>query len=366
MRLLLADFHHLGDLVLTWPFQRGAVAAGHTLHVTCRPPAEALQKLAFPEVPVTPWAPPWHDESPAGGRRGLIGQIRAIHAFAQDLKAQKYEAAVGIWPDPRVGLLFRLAEIPVRIGLPSTPANLYASAQPHRKSTLRQGQLAEHLTNAIGQPLLTHHLNRPQDGIHQLDLWQAAARHLDFTTNLATPWITPPSTPTPLPAPSPPQFLLHPGGRLPTKRWPIGHFQQVAGEFLVRQPAWQVVWLQGPGDPDLPASCLQTGRVVVVTTFSELAEVICGCSLLLGNDSFPAHFAAALGVSTLTLFGSADPAWFAPGGNIEATLSTSLCPYRPCLDLCRQPSLICLESIEPGSVLAKLKPLTGDKGKGLG
>ena len=45
---------------------------------------------------------------------------------------------------------------------------------------------------------------------------------------------------------------------------------------------------------------------------SEVKSLLRGASLFVGNDSGPAHMAAALGIPVIVLFGSSDPAIWGP------------------------------------------------------
>ena len=45
---------------------------------------------------------------------------------------------------------------------------------------------------------------------------------------------------------------------------------------------------------------------------SEIKSLLSGASLFIGNDSGPAHIAAAFGVPVVVLFGSSDPVTWAP------------------------------------------------------
>jgi ADP-heptose:LPS heptosyltransferase len=56
------------------------------------------------------------------------------------------------------------------------------------------------------------------------------------------------------------------------------------------------------------------GTVVDELTLEELAGVLAGGRLCVGNDSGVSHLAAALGTPTVAVFGATDPAVWAPRG----------------------------------------------------
>ncbi len=85
-------------------------------------------------------------------------------------------------------------------------------------------------------------------------------------------------------------------------------------------------------------------------SLGELISVLNGASLMVGNDSGPVHIAAALGVKTVTIFGSTSPEWTAPLGRFTRTVinrpECSPCFKRECPD----GSLRCLKGVEAGDV----------------
>ena len=78
------------------------------------------------------------------------------------------------------------------------------------------------------------------------------------------------------------------------------------------------------------------------------------------GDTGPLHFAAGLGVPTVSLFGPTDPARWAPVGPKHVVLNGNVCGCDGNLFACGSPKH-CLAAIAPGSVLAALETflLTG-------
>jgi ADP-heptose:LPS heptosyltransferase len=148
-------------------------------------------------------------------------------------------------------------------------------------------------------------------------------------------------------------LLVHVGGRLPSKRWPLEFHRLLLEQFLQQAPNWRALLLGGPED-DLSGWSGPGDVLPTPPSLSHLLRWLAAADLVLANDSLPAHLAAALARPCLALFGSGDPAWFTPGGDHTNAISTTICPFRPCLDQCRQPSLLCLESLTPDLVLPHL------------
>lgn len=96
--------------------------------------------------------------------------------------------------------------------------------------------------------------------------------------------------------------VVHPVAAMPEKTWP--YFKE-----LTAQLGLEPVFIAGPGE-DLTA--FGEARKVVGAPLSELAQLIRDAVLFIGNDSGPAHIAAACGVPSLVLFGPSDAEVWAP------------------------------------------------------
>jgi lipopolysaccharide heptosyltransferase III len=97
--------------------------------------------------------------------------------------------------------------------------------------------------------------------------------------------------------------VIHPFAATPQKTWPAEYFLTVAEQL--RQP----VFLAGPNDD---ASKFVKYRVIRNAPLAEVKSIIAGAQLFIGNDSGPAHIAAAFGVPVVVLFGPSDPVNWAP------------------------------------------------------
>src|SRR5580698_3117526 len=100
-----------------------------------------------------------------------------------------------------------------------------------------------------------------------------------------------------------PYAVIHPFAARPDKTWPPERFLEVA-----RQLHLEPIFLAGPTDDLAPFQEFQTSRESLGVTKS----LIAGASLFLGNDSGPAHIAAAFGIPTVVLFGPSDPITWSP------------------------------------------------------
>jgi len=108
--------------------------------------------------------------------------------------------------------------------------------------------------------------------------------------------------------PGRPHVVIHPLAAAADKSWPADRFTEVA-RYL--EHAWKLepVFIGGPGE-DL--SAFRNWRTVAGAALAEIKSLIAGASLFLGNDSGPAHMAAAFGIPVVVIFGSSDPVVWAP------------------------------------------------------
>jgi len=105
-----------------------------------------------------------------------------------------------------------------------------------------------------------------------------------------------------------PTAVFHPFASEPSKTWPAERFLAVAGE-LKRTLGLKAVFLAGPGDE---SSAFTAFEVWNSAPLERVKSLMAGAQLFIGNDSGPAHMAAAFGVPVVALFGDSDPAIWSP------------------------------------------------------
>jgi lipopolysaccharide heptosyltransferase II len=156
-------------------------------------------------------------------------------------------------------------------------------------------------------------------------------------------------------------IALQPGARWLNKRWPAGHFAELAREIGRDFPEVRFVILGGGDDEPLgemisqaaPDRCLNlAGR----TSLPEMVEWLRLCSLVVTNDTGPAHAAAALGKPTIALYGPTEPRRTGPYGQLPRVLRHPL-PCVPCMkSRCSWPRpMECLTAITPALVAGRVR-----------
>ncbi len=110
--------------------------------------------------------------------------------------------------------------------------------------------------------------------------------------------------------------VIHPVAALPEKTWPAASFVQVA-EHLSENLHLEPIFIGGPGD-DL--SAFRDYRTLVGSPLGEVAALMRDAALFVGNDSGPAHIAAAFGRPSVVIFGPSDAEIWAPWRTISRVL----------------------------------------------
>ncbi|HZS94811.1 MAG TPA: glycosyltransferase family 9 protein [Chloroflexota bacterium] len=129
-----------------------------------------------------------------------------------------------------------------------------------------------------------------------------------------------------------PLIGIHTGARASTKRWFPERFAAAAREIQRLHGGTIVILGEEDSEGSFPSG---TRNLTRRTTLGELGGVIRQLSLLITNDSGPAHIAYALGTPTVTIFGGTDPAvWAGIDGEPRRILAHHV-PCRPCdYDVC--------------------------------
>jgi lipopolysaccharide heptosyltransferase II len=157
------------------------------------------------------------------------------------------------------------------------------------------------------------------------------------------------------------RIALHVGAGYPSKLWPVERYAQLASILAVRYDAACV--LVG-GKDDLPviermqgslrAPCLiAAGKL----SLPETAALLKRCDVFVGNDSGPAHIAAAMGTPTVVIFsGENDAELWKPWGDPVIVLQHKPVCWRCGLRVCNRDHA-CMTEITVEQVLAAVEQL---------
>ncbi len=154
--------------------------------------------------------------------------------------------------------------------------------------------------------------------------------------------------------------ILHPGSGSRKKVWPLDRFVRLT-HMLHDHLGSRILIVHGPAEgPEVQKTFEGMGPASLVLasglSLLQLASVMEGCRLFVGNDSGVSHLAAALGIPTVAIFGPTDEEVWAPRG--EKTFVVSRRPRcSPCLQeqffQCKD--VECLRGIEMEDVFEGMK-----------
>ena len=146
--------------------------------------------------------------------------------------------------------------------------------------------------------------------------------------------------------------VLHPGSIMSTKRWEPRRFAEAARTLAER--GFTIVVTSGPGEELFASQVAQEieGTVILLgLTIPQLAELIRGAHLYIGNDSGPMHLAAAVGTPTIAVWGSSDSRrwrpWSVAHRVVQNPFECNPCPGYRCLVA---DSPLCIESVTVAQV----------------
>lgn len=161
---------------------------------------------------------------------------------------------------------------------------------------------------------------------------------------------------------------LCPGAKWETKQWTIEGFVEVGNRLMTEFNA-KIVIIGDARDMELGKKIeawmdKKPLNLINWTSLAELPVVIQRCDVLITNDSAPLHIAAALGVSTISMFGPTTlDLGFGPRGNgmhivLEKDLSCRPCSSHGSKE-CPKKTHECMESITAEEVMAAVKKELG-------
>ncbi len=153
--------------------------------------------------------------------------------------------------------------------------------------------------------------------------------------------------------------VIHPGALLATKRWDAGRFAAVAR--ALQAEGLVIALTGGPGDESVVAAVANEvpGSIILVgLSIPELAELIRGARLYIGNDSGPMHLASAVGTDIVVPWGSSNSEawhpWAVRHRVVQNPFECNPCPGYRCL-VAETP--LCIESVTVEQVTSAVKEL---------
>ena len=270
------------------------------------------------------------------GWHKVVSRLQII----RDLRRRRFAVCVNLHGGPTSRQFTRWGGTPWRVGFAHYRASgLYDVLIPDARTILNQPSLhtAEHQAAAF------FHLGLPQKEIPRAQLffsaekaawWDAKRRRLGIADDQ-------------------PYAIVHPTASYKTKEWAPEKFARVGGH-LEKARGMVPVYSCGPGESAVldavEKACGVPIRRLQGATLAQFAAALAGARLFVGNDSGPAHMAAALARPVVVIFGSSSsPIWGPwpwPGAQAGATIVQNFYECNPC------PGDRCYKFEEPECILS--------------
>jgi heptosyltransferase II len=156
-----------------------------------------------------------------------------------------------------------------------------------------------------------------------------------------------------------PRLGVCPGAEYgPAKRWPAERFAATMRDVQNSAPCeWIIVGVAGdaPAASEIEKACgFPLRNLAGKTTLDGLMDELSACDALLTNDTGTMHLAAFLGVPTVAVFGSTEPALTAPLGDFHRVLRHKV-ECSPCFRRECPIDFRCMTRIEPAEAAAALR-----------
>ena len=152
-------------------------------------------------------------------------------------------------------------------------------------------------------------------------------------------------------------LLIHPGAGAKNRAWPLQHFATLLRHMPER---YRIAVVGIPGDVAAMKAVLPADRKVHYSsgTLEHAIMLMARSRVLLTMDSGPMFFAQLLRRPTVSLFGASDPAHVIGHSKWVNPMYERKWQCQPCGNShCTQKSVLCMESLDPRRVAARLLDL---------
>jgi len=342
-RLLIRGTNWIGDVVMTLP----ALAA-----IRARWPQARIAVLAKPWVAEVYRLSNQIDEviifEEPGRHAGMLGKLR----LAKELREKGFDCAILLQNAIEAALIAKLAAIPRRAGYNSDGRGILLTHSVRRTSAIRRVPQSDYylaMVEALGCPPVTR---KPR--LHAGKDYAALAEALFSRFGISKNNVV---------------IGISPGAAYgPAKRWFPDRFAAVADSLIEECQAQAIIFGSGADQPSA-AEVRKNSRNTLIdvagqTNLQEAIALISRCDIFISNDSGLMHVAGALGIPTVAIFGSTNPATTAPAGEksvvIHHDVSCSPCLKPVCPTDFRCMKLITLEEVrETARKLLQENPRAG-------
>jgi len=341
-KILVIMLRRIGDVLLTIPAARALsrLHPGAQVDILVEPPCHELLRGA----PGLSRVLVYGRGTTGAGERGDSPTESLLPNYIywmRLVRRERYDMVVDFMGNPRTAVLTRVSGAPLRAG-PGHVSHRWAYSHLMR-------QPGHTCYSALEKIRMLRSLGLKPDESEPIPCLSPDAPDLVFAEKN-------------LPAGEAAWIALMPASRRETRRWPAEHYAAL-GRKLVESHAVRPLVLWGPGERALAEriaagigpSALLSPRT---RTLRELAGLLSRCLMAISNCNGPRHIATALGVPTLAIHGSSDPAaWNPPADPLfpyirKEGLDCIGCRSNRCVH-----ALECLRGLSPDAVFAAAERL---------
>ena len=295
-RILVVRLRSIGDIVLLTPALRLLKEWRHSFRVSVVVDARFRELLeGNPDV----------DEVISLGDGSGWREAAERWRLVREIRRRGFALCINLHGGPTSTFLTRFSGASVKVGFHHYRSrSVYDILVPDAKTILNQPSLHTAELQACAffwLGLLRREIPRARLFFtpHHAEWWQQVRQHLLL--------------------PQAGYAILHPTALYTTKQWPVGEFARL-GAWLEREYRIKTVYSCGPHEAQVLDAVERTAEAAGVRSIRRLegaslgqfAAALAGASLFVGNDSGPAHMAAALGRPSVVIFGSSSSQIWGP------------------------------------------------------
>lgn len=333
-RVLVKEVNWLGDLVISLPALRA---------VRRRFPTSHLAILIREELAGFFDGCEWIDEVIGYRRGGGMQALVSLRGIVSAIRARRFDVAI-LFPNSLSSALWvALARVPQRAGYATDARGLLLTATATPDAAASDGHQMHYWLGMVKKTVGAQ--GDPAD----CTLTAAPAKRERMAAMLAARRTKPGAS----------LIALAPAAAFgPAKEWPPEQYATLI-DLLAAHGHMECVLVGTAAERarcDRIAALCRSGAIVMAgeTGIGDLIALLSLCDGFVGNDSGPMHLAGALGIPTVAIFGSTNPARTGPLGP-QVRIIYQPPPCSPCLDrTCRFGHYDCLKRITPETVLAAL------------
>lgn len=321
----------LGDLTFSTPLLRAAVER-YDVTLVGKAHAQPLLGPTFPTIHFLAYDAPW--SAYRGKYRLWAWRWPLLLGLIGRLRRTRFDAAISVRNDPRDHFLMWLVRARQRFGFPWKGSVRFLN-RPVRRSRPKQHRVEDwrDLGRALGFPGMAEAAPRLDHAAYRSPKVDALLREQM--------------------AAGKPLVVLHPGARIPVRRWPEQYFAKIVRRLRETLDFHLALIpdLDGYGTGLVPLC----DQVLPPLTVDALVDVLGRVEFVLCNDSGPGHLAACCGRPAIVVFGPTDPDWFRPWGDQHHLAIRDICPWRPCFDYCKFREPYCITKLLPDAVWPEIR-----------